>query len=92
MNFTPILNQILGVLWYLAPFFIIARLFKSAWFKGAMGEFMVNFSAKLFLDKGHHLIKNVTLATQDGSTQIDHIIVSKYGIFVVETKNMKGWI
>jgi len=24
--------------------------------------------------------------------QIDHIIVSKYGVFVVETKNMKGWI
>jgi len=40
----------------------------------------------------YHLIKNVTLRTEDGTTQIDHIIVSKYGIFVVETKNMKGWI
>ncbi|CCK80600.1 putative nuclease [Desulfobacula toluolica Tol2] len=38
------------------------------------------------------MIKNVTLPTEDGTTQIDHIIVSKYGIFVVETKNMKGWI
>jgi len=39
----------------------------------------------------------VTLLTfiddkEQGTTQIDHIIVSKYGIFVVETKNMKGWI
>lgn len=25
-------------------------------------------------------------------TQIDHIIVSVYGIFVIETKNYKGWI
>jgi len=24
--------------------------------------------------------------------QIDHIVVSKYGVFVVETKNIKGWI
>jgi predicted RNA-binding Zn-ribbon protein involved in translation (DUF1610 family) len=32
------------------------------------------------------------LPTEDGSTQIDHIIVSEYGVFVVETKNMKGWI
>jgi|TARA_A200000159_G_scaffold38471_1_gene34845 restriction system protein len=40
----------------------------------------------------YHLIKNVTLPTDDGSTQIDHIIVSKFGVFVVETKNMKGWI
>ncbi|WP_279387044.1 nuclease-related domain-containing protein [Parashewanella spongiae] len=36
--------------------------------------------------------QNVTLPTEDGSTQIDHIIVSKFGIFVIETKNMKGWI
>jgi len=34
----------------------------------------------------------VTIATHDGTTQIDHIIVSRYGIFVIETKNMKGWI
>jgi len=93
MDFTPILNQIYGTLWYLIPLFAIATLFKSAWFKGVIGEFIVNLSAKLFLDKEkYHLIKNVTLPTENGSTQIDHIIVSKYGIFVVETKNMKGWI
>ncbi len=93
MDFTPILNQIYGTLWYLVPLFVIATLFKSSWFKGVMGEFIVNLSAKLFLDKEqYHLIKNVTLSTEDGSTQIDHIIVSMFGIFVVETKNMKGWI
>jgi len=41
---------------------------------------------------GNHLFKNVTIPTQNGTTQIDHIIVSQYGIFVIETKNMKGWI
>jgi len=93
MDFTPILNQIYGTLWYLVPFFVIITLLKSAWFKGIFGEFIVNLSAKLFLDKEkYHLIKNVTLPTEGGSTQIDHIIVSKYGVFVVETKNMKGWI
>lgn len=39
---------------------------------------------------GSTVIKNVTLPTRDGSTQIDHIIVSEFGVFVVETKNMKG--
>jgi hypothetical protein len=34
----------------------------------------------------------VTLRTGDGTTQIDHIIISIYGVFVVETKNMTGWI
>jgi ribosomal protein L37AE/L43A len=93
MDFTPIFNQIYGTLWYLVPLFVIAVLFKSSWFKGVMGEFIVNLSAKFFLDKEqYHLIKNVTLPTENGSTQIDHIIVSRFGVFVVETKNMKGWI
>jgi len=34
----------------------------------------------------------VTLPTDNGTTQIDHILVSKFGVFVIETKNMKGWI
>lgn len=35
---------------------------------------------------------DVIVPARDGTTQIDHIIVSPYGIFVIETKNMKGWI
>jgi len=32
------------------------------------------------------------LHTGSRTTQIDHIVVSNYGIFVIETKNYKGWI
>ena len=72
---------------------IIIAVMKSAWFKGLLGEFIVNAFIRIQLDKHkYHLIKNVTLPTDDGSTQIDHIIVSEYGVFVIETKNMKGWI
>lgn len=94
MNYTPIIHQIIGMLWYFIPLaIVVAIVLKSAWFKGVAGEFIVNLSARLFLDKQkYHLIKNVTLSTEDGSTQIDHVIVSRYGVFVVETKNMKGWI
>lgn len=93
MDFSPIINQLYGVLWYFIPFIVLAAVFKSSWFKGVAGEFAVNVAAKLFLDRArYHLIKNVTLPAQDGTTQIDHIIVSEYGVFVVETKNMKGWI
>lgn len=38
------------------------------------------------------LLNNVTLRTTDGTTQVDHILVSRYGIFVIETKHYKGWI
>lgn len=72
---------------------VLLGLFKSPWFKGVLGEFQVNLLLKLFLSKDtYHLLKNVTLPTDNGTTQIDHILVSKYGVFVIETKNMKGWI
>ncbi len=89
--------MMISTVWYLIPIFIFAIVIKSAWFKGVLGEWQVNLLIKFFLDKNeYHLIKNVTLPTfiddkKHGTTQIDHIIVSKYGIFVVETKNMKGW-
>ena len=45
------------------------------------------------LDKDEYKVINDTLLkTEYGSSQIDHIIVSIYGIFVIETKNYKGWI
>lgn len=93
MDLSIYLNMMISAVWYLIPIFIFAVIIKSAWFKGIIGEWQVNLLIKFFLDKNeYHLIKNVTLPTDDGTTQIDHIIVSKYGIFVVETKNMKGWI
>ncbi|MDP7593432.1 MAG: NERD domain-containing protein [Litorilituus sp.] len=93
MDLSIYLNMIISAAWYLLPIFIFAVIIKSAWFKGVIGEWQVNFLIKFFLDKNeYHLIKNVTLPTDDGTTQIDHIIVSRYGVFVVETKNMKGWI
>jgi len=37
-------------------------------------------------------LHDLTLPTPDGTTQIDHIIVSKFGVFVIETKCLAGWI
>lgn len=37
-------------------------------------------------------MNNIMLHTGSRTTQIDHIVVSNYGIFVIETKNYKGWI
>ena len=40
----------------------------------------------------YHLLNNLTLPDQDGTTQIDHVLVSTKGVFVIETKNYAGWI
>ncbi|MGV3708548.1 MAG: nuclease-related domain-containing protein [Gemmatimonas sp.] len=37
-------------------------------------------------------MNHVTVRMDDGTTQIDHILVSRYGVFVIETKHHKGWI
>jgi restriction system protein len=83
-----------GAVWlHLIPVLLLAVCARTAWFKGMFGECLVNFSARLFLPKSdYHLIRDVTLPSEGGTTQIDHIIVSRYGVFVVETKNIKGWI
>ncbi|GLQ33315.1 NERD domain-containing protein [Litoribrevibacter albus] len=86
-------SAIFAQLKYLIPILFIIGLAKSAWFKGYIGELLVRLALKVFLDsKLYQVINNVTLEADDGTTQIDHIVVSPFGIFVVETKNMKGWI
>lgn len=82
------------IFWFLGSVFILGILFKTPWMKGKVGEFTVNMATSIHLDKEKYInIKNITLQLNDGSTtQIDHIIVSRYGVFVIETKNMKGWI
>lgn len=46
------------------------------------------------LGVNYHVFDNVMLKTAmgKGTTQIDHVVVSSFGIFVVETKSHKGWI
>ncbi|EHI9243180.1 nuclease [Vibrio vulnificus] len=92
MNIFEAFLNVLAQVWYLVPLLIIVSVFKSRWLKGVFGEFLVNRLLSKLPESDYTLIKDVTLPTSDGTTQIDHIVVSKYGVFVVETKNMKGWI
>ena len=93
MDLTPLAGQMFKVLGYLIPVVVLILVLKSRWFKGIFGEFIVNAAAKFLLNNDEYkTIKNVTLPAEGGTTQIDHVIVSRYGVFVIETKNMKGWI
>lgn len=66
--------------------------FKS-FVKGWIGEAMGSMAHKLLLDAKDYIdLGSVTIPALNGTTQIDHVIVSRYGIFVIETKNMDGWI
>ena len=65
----------------------------KSYLKGKFAETFVNMGINFGLDSMEYTVHaNITLELNDMTTQIDHIIVSRYGIFVVETKNYKGWI
>jgi len=59
--------------------------------KGELGEYKINFQFERLPDEYKYL-KDVLIQSSRGLTQIDHIVVSPYGIFVIETKNYSGWI
>jgi hypothetical protein len=45
-----------------------------------------------FRPPDYHLMNHVTLRMEDGTTQVDHILISRFGVFVIETKDFSGWI
>ena len=93
MDSSPIIAQVWGTLGWVIPLMLLIGLLKSPWAKGHIGELLVRLFAHWQLDKQtYRRLHNVTLHTPDGTTQIDHVFLSPYGIFVLETKNMSGWI
>lgn len=66
---------------------------KSPTVIGAKGERRVNATLSRKLDQQDYtLLEDLTLPNSHGTTQVDHVVLSKYGVFVIETKNMSGWI
>lgn len=63
----------------------------SAKLSGDTGELLMSSVLKA-LPSHYHVMDDILLQTKKGSTQLDHVIVCPFGIFVVETKNHKGMI
>ncbi|MEM5785911.1 MAG: NERD domain-containing protein [Syntrophobacteraceae bacterium] len=62
-------------------------------FKGWLGEKATQFGMWIKLDgETYKRFHNVIVRTGNGTTQIDHVLLSRFGIFVIETKNYNGWI
>lgn len=73
---------------------ILSFLLKNPKFIGYLGERKVR--KRLFkLDPSiYFTLHDVMIPAASGgkTSQIDHLIVSPYGVFVIETKNYQGWI
>ena len=60
--------------------------------RGVWGEYRVKRAlGKTVFDK-KYVIHNLLIVNEGKSSQIDHIMINPYGIFVIETKNLSGRI
>lgn len=66
--------------------------YRSPEYKGAVGESIIARELNKLPEQEYKVFHNIYLKTKNSSSQIDHVIVSIYGIFVIETKNYSGWI
>ena len=58
---------------------------------GKQGERIVNNELSK-LPEDYINLKDIILETEKGTSQIDHVVVSKYAIFTIETKHYRGQI
>ena len=65
--------------------------YNSPTFKGKEGENIVH-NILMQLPDEYVILDDVVLRTNRGTTQIDHVVVSRYGVFAIETKNYQGVI
>lgn len=72
--------------------FLLALFLNSAWGKGKLGEFAVKRQLNKLPETQFTCWHDLTIQLDDGSTQIDHVVIGERGIFVIETKNLSGWI
>lgn len=71
---------------------ILRLILNSPKAKGKQGERQVAKYLNKLPSKAYTVFNNVLLQNNIHSTQIDHIVFSQYGIFVIETKNYSGII
>lgn len=62
--------------------------------RGEAGERLAATRLKDLNPEFYRVFHDIYLPRPDGrgTTQIDHVVLSRFGVFVVETKNYDGWI
>lgn len=85
---------VIFLLLLLLPNILLLVLFGSkARFLGIMAERQLHRLLLRQLPVGYQHYRNLILQTAQGDlTEIDHLVLSRFGIFVVEVKNYRGWI
>ena len=74
-------------------FCLLVLAFRSHKTKGKIGEKKVAHILNRLPEDQYRIINDLLIRTSSGNTtQIDHIVISEYAIFVIETKNYQGMV
>jgi len=68
------------------------RFTSSPTLTGVQGELRVERKLARLDSNNYKVLNDVLLQHNNKTIQIDHVVLSIYGIFVIETKNYTGWI
>ena len=77
--------------WLLMIFALLSTIFYKK-LSGFMGEFWVKTELNKLPKDKYVVFNDIFIKSSKGTHQIDHIVISKFGIFVVEMKNYDGLI
>lgn len=78
---------------WIAPLLLLIFFFASPRYRGDIAESRVRRILAQGLEKNRYTILNDVLVPSGGGTiQIDHVVVSKFGIFVIESHYARGWV
>lgn len=70
---------------------LVFRIFQPK-IKGYLGEKSVATILSFLPSDKYKIVNDILIKSNGRTIQIDHLVISIYGIFVIETKNYKGWI
>lgn len=97
--FAPVLALFGGMLALVLLFAIVIGLLAfvaaryGARIKGALGEWALHRVLVKELSASHQHYRNLVIPAEKGDfTEVDHLVLSPFGIFVIEVKNYRGWI
>ena len=90
------IGNLSGIFWIfllVIPLLFLKAFLQNPKVKGRIGERAVRSVIGKDLDEETYIeFHDLIIPSRSGTTQIDHIYVSVFGIFVIETKNYTGWI
>jgi hypothetical protein len=85
-------NTLLYIAIALVVGFVLGRIYRRVNFQNSGECRLSRLTIEYFRLPDYYLMNHITLRLKDGTTQVDHILISRFGVFVIETKDYQGWI